>query len=440
MVFENLETAIERECGAVTLLRNSKARPTIFPVTAEFSNRRSEQLAWRESCALLDQSHRMTDLFITGPDAIMLLSHLAVNSFAKFEVNKAKQFIAVNDEGYLIGDAILLYLATDSLDLVGLAMTIDWVQFHIETGDYDVTFERDGNSIVRQGNPKLYRYELQGPTARPVVEALIGKPLPETNFFSMTEFTIAGHHVRALRHGMAGQPGFELFGPWEDGEAVRDAIIEAGRDWNLVLVGAKGYSTANLESGWVPAPLPAIFSSEGTAGYRQWLCSPSACSLGGSFDSDRIEDFYLTPYDLGYGKTVSFDHEFIGKEALQKFAENPPREKVTLVWNSDDVAAAIGSLFTEGLSAKYIELPKARYALYQADQILVDGAPAGVSLDCGYVANEQFFASLAVIDVAHSAPRTEVSVLWGESPNSTKPQVEKHRQVATAQRSHRRCS
>ncbi|WP_396277430.1 aminomethyl transferase family protein [Glutamicibacter creatinolyticus] len=425
-----LEEAIADAGGAVDVLRNSKARPTTFPVAAEFSNWRSEQRSWRESCALLDQSHHMTDLFISGPDALKLLSDLAVNSFAKFEVGKAKQFIAVNDEGFLIGDAILFYLEKGSFDLVGHPMAIDWVQFHIETGNYDATFERDGNSIVRQGNPKLYRYELQGPTARAIMEKATGAPLPDIKFFKMSDFEIAGHRVRGLRHGMAGQPGFELFGPWEEGDAVRAALVEAGEEYDLVPVGAKGYSTANLESGWVPAPLPAIFTSTGTAEYRKWLNAASAGSLGGSFDSENIEDFYLTPYDLGYAHAVKFDHEFIGKEALQKIAENPKRKKVTLVWNSDDVAAAMGSLFQEGVPAKYIELPKARYALYQADQILVDGSKAGVSLDCGYVANEQFFVSLAAIDIEHSEPGTEVTVLWGENPNSEKPQVEEHRQVS----------
>lgn len=431
MVNMKLEQAMNAEGDVVSLLRNSTASPTTFPVTAEFSNWRSEQRAWRESCALLDQSHHMTDLFITGPDAFDVLSNLAVNSFANFTPGKAKQFIAVNDEGFLIGDAILFYLAENSFDLVGHPMAIDWVQFHIETGGYDATIERDGNSIVREGNPKLYRFELQGPTAGSIMEKATNQPLPDIKFFNMGQFTIAGKQVQALRHGMAGQDGFELFGPWAEGDTVREALIAAGEEFDLVLVGAKGYSTANLESGWAPAPLPAIFTSKGTEAYRNWLNASSAGSLGGSLDSARIEDFYLTPYDLGYGNVVKFDHDFVGKDALQSIVEKGPRrKKVTLIWNSDDVAEAMGSLFGEGLPAKYIEMPKSRYALYQMDQVLVDGQKAGVSLDCGYVANEQIFASLASVELEHSEPGTDVTVLWGENPVSSKPQVEEHRQIA----------
>jgi glycine cleavage system aminomethyltransferase T len=150
-VTESLQDAMDRLGSPVELLRNSQARPTVFPVTAEFSNWRSEQHSWRTSCALLEQSHHMTDLFISGPGAESLLRGLAVNSFAKFPVDRAKQFVAVNHQGYLIGDAILAHLDVDSYNLAGHPMVIDWVQFHAGTGGYDAQVERDGNSIVRPG-------------------------------------------------------------------------------------------------------------------------------------------------------------------------------------------------------------------------------------------------------------------------------------------------
>jgi len=423
----SLADAIAEAGSPVEYLRNAQSKPTVFPVAPEFSNWRSEQQSWRTSCALLDQSHHMTDLFITGPDAMKLLQDLAVNSFAKFTVDSAKQFIAVNHEGYVIGDAILFHLGENSFDLVGHPMAIDWVRFHAETGDYDVELELDGNSIVRQGPPKLYRYELQGPNALKIVERLIGGEVPPTKFFGMANFTIAGTTVRALRHGMAGQPGFELFGPWAEGDAIRAAILEAGADLGITQVGSMAYSSANLESAWVPSPVPAIFSGEGMEAYRAWLPAARAGSIAGSVDSPDIEDYYVTPWDLGYERSVNFDHEFIGKAALEKMAGT--RAKVTLVWDEEDVAAAIGSLFQDGLPAKYIALPKARYGFFQVDKVLLDGVQVGISHDCGYMVNEQTFASLASIDLAHATPGTKVAVLWGENPNSRKPAVEPHRQV-----------
>ena len=428
---ESLSAAIARVGSPVELLRNAQSRPTIFPVTPEFTNWRSEQLSWRTSVALLDQSHHMTDLFISGPDALKLLSDTGVNSFASFQVDNAKQFVAVNHEGFLIGDAILFYLAENTFDLVGWFMVLDWVQYIGETGDYDVTFERDANSLMRAPgqNPTYYRYEIQGPHALALMEKVTGAPVPPTRFFHMATFTIDGLEVRSLRHGMAGQPGFELFGPWEEGEQVRNALIAAGEEFDLVLAGSKAYPSANLESAWVPSPLPAIFTGEGTAEYLEWLPANRAGSLAGSFVSDDIEDYYLTPYDLGYGRSVAFDHDFIGREALEAHAAGELRTKVTLVWNPEDVSAAQRSLYEPGTPAKYIDFPKARYGVYQVDQVLVAGKDVGISHDAGYITGEQVFASLASVEAAHAATGTEVTVVWGESPNSTKPGVEPHRQI-----------
>jgi vanillate/3-O-methylgallate O-demethylase len=428
---ESLQEAIERAGSAVSLLRNSPARPTTFPVTPEFTNWRTEQHAWRDACALFDQSHHMTDLFLKGPDAFALLAGLAVNSFANFTPGKAKQFIAVSPDGYVIGDAILFHLPDGTFDLVGHPMALDWVQFHAETGNLSVEVQRDDNSAVRaSGPPQLFRYELQGPTAAEIIQAVTGESVPEVRFFNMTSFEIAGLRVDALRHGMAGQPGFELFGPWQEADRVRTALLEAGAPFGLAPAGAKAYSTANLESGWVPSPLPAIFSGPQTADYRAWLPAARAGSLAGSYAPSEIADYYLRPHELGYGKVIAFDHDFVGREALEQLETDALRQKVTLVWNGQDIAAATATLFeADAPKAKYIELPKARYGLYQVDTVLVDGEPVGISHDCGYLANESAFASLASLDSGAAAVGTEVTVIWGEQPNSAKPQVEEHRQV-----------
>src|SRR5690606_17651526 len=116
-------------------------------------------------------------------------------------------------------------------------------------------------------------------------------------------------------------------------------------------------------------------------------------------------------------------------EALERMADQPHRTKVTLVWNPEDVAAAVRSLYEPGVPAKYIELPKSRYAFFHVDKVLRDGEQVGLSLDAGYITNEQAFVSLATLDAAAAEPGTEVTVLWGEEPNSTTPAVERHRQV-----------
>ena len=180
----------------------------------------------------------------------------------------------------------------------------------------------------------------------------------------MGELTLGGHKVRALHHGMSGVPGLELFGPWEEREDVRAAIIEAGQDFGLRQVGSRVYATNTLESGWIPCPLPAVFTGDEMKAYREWLPAngyEGTGSLGGSYYSDDISDYYLTPHDLGYWPFVKFDHDFVGREALEAIGDEPRRKKVTLAWNGEDVARAIGTLFEKGDAVKYIDFPLSNY-------------------------------------------------------------------------------
>jgi syringate O-demethylase len=436
MSHQSLEDLLQSVGNPVTLLRESQTGPYIYPVVpSEYSNWRDEQRAWRETCILFNQSYHMTDMYVEGPDAPKVLERLGVNSFKDFGPNKAKQFVACNDDGYVIGDVILFHLEQNRFNLVGRPSVHNWVTYHCQTGGYDVRLERDERTVARPGPivRTAYRYQVQGPNAMMVMEKASGKPVPDVRFFNMTEFTIAGRRVRALRHGMVGQPGFELFGPWEDGEAVKAAIVEAGRDFGLRLSGSRTYSSNTLESGWIPSPMPAIYSGDAMKAYRQWLPAngyEASASLGGSFYSNDIRDYYLTPWDLGYGPVVKFDHDFIGREALEKIAERPRRRKVTLVLNSEDVLKGMATIFQQGPRTKYFEFPSSVYSTLPYDKVLKDGKVIGVSTWCGYSSNEGAMLTLAIVDQEQSEPGTPVTFVWGEEGGgSSKPTVERHVQL-----------
>jgi vanillate/3-O-methylgallate O-demethylase len=429
----SLEDALQEAGSAVELARNSQIGPYVYPaVPAEFTNWREEQVAWRETCALFDQTHHMTDLYLEGPDVIRLLSDLGVNTMANAAVNKAKQFVACNHDGYVIGDAILFFLEENRVSLVGRPSVHNWVEYHAATGDYDVAVERDERTAANPtGRRKIYRYQVQGPTALDVLEKATGGPLPEIKFFNMGELTIAGHTVRALHHGMSGAPGLELFGPWEERDEVKAAIVEAGGDFGLRQVGSRVYATNTLESGWIPCPLPAVFTGDAMKPYREWLPAngyEGTGSLGGSFTSDDIEDYYLTPWDLGYGSFIKYDHDFVGREALEKM-DAPGRRKVTLAWNGEDVARAIGTLFTRGDAVKYIDWPLSNYSTWPNDRVMAGEHMVGVSTFSGYSYNERSFLSLAIVD-ADVEIGNEVTLVWGEEGGgSAKPVVEPHVQA-----------
>ena len=169
--------------------------------------------------------------------------------------------------------------------------------------------------------------------------------------------------------------------------------------------------------------------------YREWLPADGyegGGSIGGSFVSGDIEDYYLTPYELGYGPFVKFDHDFIGREALEKIAGEPHRKKVTFAWNADDVARVFRSFFEPGIETyKYHRHPEQPTTPRRTTtRCSEDGRTVGLSMFAGYSYNERSYLSLGVVD-----PDVQVgdvlTLVWGEENGGTQ---EDHGRAAQADR------
>jgi glycine cleavage system aminomethyltransferase T len=429
----SLEDRLRGFESPVEMLRNAPTGPYAFPVPAEFSNWRDEQRAWTESAVLFDQSFHMTDVYLEGPDVVRLLSDVAVNSFATFGRNKAKQLVACNDDGRVIGDAVLFGLEDDKVCVVGRPALGNWLQYHAETGGYRVTVTRDERVLDGDGRRLTFRFQVQGPNAAAILEEASGARLEEIPFFGLAEISIAGVPVRALNHGMARMPGLELVGPAEGRGPVIEALLAAGAGHGLRRGGGRAYSTVAIESGWIPSPTPAIYLGESTRAYREWLPADgweASISLGGSFVSPSIDDYYQTPWDLGYGRLVKFDHDFVGREALERLADAPHRRKVWLRWDRDAVLGVFASMLGPGEPAKYMDVPAAHYATLPFDSVLAGGELVGLSTYPVYTSNVRDWFSLAMVDEAHAEDGAELTIVWGEPDGgTTKPVVERHIQV-----------
>ncbi|WP_104045091.1 vanillate/3-O-methylgallate O-demethylase [Arthrobacter sp. ZGTC412] len=438
MTAQNLQQILD-STNAVDLMRNSQVGAYVYPVVAsEFSNWQSEVRAWRDTAVLFDQSHHMDNLTIKGPDAEKLISYTAINSMANFEVNRAKQYVPVTPAGFVIGDGILFREAEDEFVYVGRAPAANWLLFQAETGGYDVEVDIDRRSPSRPMGKavsrKYWRFQIQGPNAWKVIEKVNGGPVEQLKFFTMSTMNVGTETVRTLRHGMAGAPGLEIWGPYESYERIRETILEAGEEFGLKAAGARAYSCNTLESGWIPSPLPAIYSGEELRAYREWLGTDSYeanCAIAGSFVSEDVEDYYSTPWALGYGSFIKYDHDFIGREALEKMDPAKQRRKATLAWDDEDMARLHASMYDrEQPSYKFFDFPNANYGSANFDSIIDEsGKVVGLSMFTGYSANEKRALSLAVVD-----PDIEVGqklrVVWGEPDGgSGKASVEPHRQT-----------
>ncbi len=428
----SLEAKLQQYGGnAVAMLRHAPVGGYQFPDKPEYSNWRDEQAAWQKTVVLFDQSFHMKDVYFEGPDVMRLLSDVAVNTMKNFGPNKAKQIVTCNHEGQVIGDAILFGHAENKVSVVGRPSVPNWIEFNANTGKYDVKVTRDERTVANAGGRLIYRFQIQGPNALELIKSVHEGEFPEIKFFNLGDLKIAGRKVRALNHNMSRMGGLEFHGPAEDGEAVRAALLKAGEKFGLVQGGARSYSTVSPESGWIPSPMPAIWTEQLKA-YREWLPATgfeANASLGGSFSSPNIQDYYQTPWDLGYGRHVKFDHDFIGRDALAKLESQPHRRKLWLRWSKEDSLKIFGSQFGDGPRYKYMEMPNAYYAILPFDKVLADGKLVGLSTYTVYTVNVKGWFSLAMLDET-VADGAEVTLVWGEeNGGSNRPVVERHVQT-----------
>jgi glycine cleavage system aminomethyltransferase T len=442
MSSESLESKLRRSGNPVQMLRNSPTKRFKFDYPDQYGNWQSEQRGWATTATLFDQSHHMTDVYMEGPDVDRLLIATGTNSFKTWGPNKAKHLVTCTPEGKMIGTAVLFGLEKNRVNVVGPAAAANWISYQSEIGGYDVKITRDERTADQPpgGNRQTFRFEVEGPAVPKILEKANGGPLEPVKFFGMTTIKLAGIEVRALSHTMAGVPGsesmgFEIWGPVEHRQACWDALLKAGEEFGMVLGGALAYYTGAVESGYAAQPTPGIYSDPDLRGYREWLPAngyEGKLSIGGSYNRENIEDYYVTPYDFGYGHLVKFDHDFIGREALEKAANEPHRQKVWLRWNDDDVQRVYASsLFDGEKRAKFLETPLAREARVLHDAVHAkDGKFIGISTLRGYTGNVGSWLSTTFVDADQAVDGSEVTLLWGEENGGTAKQtVERHVQT-----------
>ena len=409
----SLQDGIDRAGSPMKLLWQQNPAPwNPENIDPEYAGWRAEQHAWHDGVALSDVSHHMFDTFIEGPDATKLLQAVSANNYENFAVGQAKQFVPVTNDGDIVTDGILARTGEQEYILTGIPASQNWVKYHGEKGGYDVAFSTDPSTAFRGGkDPRLFRYQVQGPLAKELVEAVFNGPLPPSKFFHSIPVALAGRNFAALRHNMAGQDGYELIGPWAHAAFVKDTLLSVGEKFGLVHVGALAYASASVESGWIPSPVPAIYTDPELADYRAWLPLfgiEGKRPLNGSFYSDNIADYYVSPWELGYGRSISFNHDFIGSDALMKAKETAPRVKVTLVLDPDDIAGVLGD--DDGYYLTY-----ARHRVELADG---NGDLIGLTHQTATLDTAGTVLALTLINKEHAAPGTQVTVTWGEHPGA----------------------
>lgn len=373
----------------------------------EYTDWMDESMSWKNACYIGDWSF-LWQRWFRGPQALQLFSDISVNNMASFDIGQAKHAVHTDKNGKVIHEGILMRFGEEEFMLHGRGTF--WADYQRRKGGYDANSQGDD----------WHMFQVSGPKALMAMEKAAGESLRDIDFMHFRQITVGGYKVVALRQGMAGEVGFEIQGPIEHSAEVYAAILEAGEAFGMRRMGARVASINHLEACFptiVMDYLPAIYEPEMDE-YRAAFEAAmpgfaKTASVGGSFDGERPSDYYRSPVELGWGKSVHLGHDFIGRDALAAEKAAPQRAIRTLVWNAEDVLDVHASLYREDAPYPFMDMPRDQRSLMSADKVMIGDKVVGVSTSRGYSYAFRKMLSLLVIDVEHAEPGTEVTVIWG---------------------------
>jgi len=380
----------------------------------EFTDWIDESMSWKQTCYIGDWSP-LVKFTVKGPQALEFWSSITINSFSSFDIGQAKHAVLPNEKGKVMGEGILMRLAEDELYFTSGPGAI-WAAYKFNAGEWDAEYtDLTGARTIQQ---------VQGPTSLAVMEEACGEELRDIEFMRFRKASIDGMEFYLLRQGMSGDIGYEIHGALEEGAAVYQKIWELGQRHGIRELGGRTKMVNHVEACY-PTPtvdyVPAWNGIAEEAEFKDFVdqlgflpyhyFEPNSGSHeGGS------KELHFSPYEMGWGRSVKFDHEFVGKEALEAEAENPGRVMRTLVWNAEDVGEVLMSFFkTDEEPYKFMEWPREYLGKVVADKILdADRNLVGLTTSRCYSYYFREMLSLAVIDVDRAEPGTEVTVVWGD--------------------------
>ncbi|SDF54556.1 aminomethyltransferase family protein [Marvinbryantia formatexigens] len=381
-----------------------------------YTSARDEYLAGRES-AWLGITLNVTPIYVlSGPDAATLLNRVCVNrDFSLMQEGMSKHALICNENGHLIADGVIMKEEGTVYRTYWLAPVLE---YYVTTSGLDV----QGTYVQDE-----YFFQIDGPKSLEILEEATQTDLHDIKFAKNKKVQICGTEMTVHRLGMSGCLAYEVHGKAEYGEKVYTKIRDVLESYGGRPQGIGSYGIINHTTAGYPNQMQHFL-------YPYEECNPEL----GAFmkqrsmpltpygsNSDYIEDYYVYPYDIGWGYLINYNHDFIGKEALLKVKSNQPRKVITLEWNADDVADVFASNFRGKDVEPYdsIETPTDGdmiHMLLRGDQVLKNGQKIGMAVGRTWAYYERRMISLAYIKPEFAIEGEEVVVLWGDKGHRQK--------------------
>jgi glycine cleavage system aminomethyltransferase T len=338
---------------------------------------------------------------VRGPQALDFLARSGIRDLSRFQTGRVTHHVQLDEHGWVASEGILYRLGEE--EFVYTAGSCDWLVWQFGQGGWDAE--------ITDISPETFIFGVQGPASLSILERAAGEPLRDIGFSRLRTARVGGLQVRVLRTGISGELGYELHGSADDADAVWRAVTAAGREYGLRHLGFRSQPVQHIEAGIATNGLDYMPAAAITPGApRQFRRGV----IGGSFvPVNGFTDYFRKPGELGWAPRTLPAHDFLGRDALaaDAAAGAPGRVLVGLTWHQADVAGVLTSLLADGEPPEQMDLPRLSGPSF--DQVLVGGTPAGVSTGRTLSPTIRAMISLCVIDQAHAAPGTAVTVIWG---------------------------
>ena len=378
---------------------------------------RTEYLCCRTS-AWLGVNLCMSPVFdIKGPDAAKFLNQTCVNpNFDKMKTGQSKHGIICNEQGHMLADGVIMK-KDDCYRTYWLAPCIQYFMF------------ASGLDVQGEYVDDEYFYQIDGPKSLEILEEACECNLHDIKFAKNKTVTCCGHEMTVHRLGMSGALAYEVHGSADTAEEVYCKLLEVTKKYGGMPLGSYNYSILNHTPGGYPNqlqhyPYALLTSGEQLADFAKKYCM--LFPLRGSAMNDPLY-CEVTPYDVGWGNRINFNHDFMGKEALMKIKEERNFKKaVTLEWNTEDVGDVFMSQFRGQDEEPYDQIDCISaldsYETFgiHCDYVEKDGEKIGFASGRTYAFYERRMISLAFIDPKYAEEGTEVEVIWGEPGHRVK--------------------
>jgi aminomethyltransferase len=329
-----------------------------------------EYNAIRNAAALID----ITPLYkymVTGADATRLVDRVITRDIHKIKPGQVIYCCWCDEQGSVIDDGTITRLEENKYRWTAADPSLRW-------------FRQSGlnmNVDIQDISESVAALALQGPTSGALLKSVAEADIANLRYFRVTSGKIAGVPVDISRTGYTGDLGFEIWIQWEDALKVWDALMAAGRQFDIHAAGMLALDVARVEAGLL------LIEVDYTSSKKALIASQR-----------------YSPYELGFGRMVHLDKEnFIGRSALlQHHKQGVARQLVGLEvdWTEvEEQYEKFGLTPTAPAQASRVHVP-----------VYLNGKQVGKATSTTWSPVLKKMIALASVDTAQSKAGTRLQV------------------------------